>query len=60
NRFLASGMCEDSESLFVKFFRGLAMKFLLVIRRLAWGWPLAVSQEEHLSYCVGSPWALAS
>ena len=25
------------------------------IRRRALGWPLAVSQEEHLSYCVGSP-----
>ena len=25
------------------------------IRRRALGWPLTVSQEEHLSYCVGSP-----
>ena len=25
------------------------------IRRLALGWPLAISQEEHLSYGVGSP-----
>jgi|GEM_PF-4445103 len=28
-------------------------------RRLALGWPLALSQEEHLSYCVGSPLAPA-
>ena len=25
------------------------------IRRLALGWPLAVSQENRLSYCIGSP-----
>ena len=24
-------------------------------RHRALGWPLAASQEEHLSYCVGSP-----
>ena len=31
------------------------MKLLLVIRRPALGWPLAISQKEHLSYGVGSP-----
>jgi len=36
----------------------LGMKPLLVIRRLALGWPLALCQEERLSYGVGSPWAL--
>ncbi len=31
------------------------MKLLLVIRRPALGWPLAVNQEARLSYGVGSP-----
>ncbi len=31
---------------------------LLGRRRRALGWPLAISQEEHLSYGIGSPLAL--
>ncbi|MFP3386884.1 hypothetical protein, partial [Tritonibacter sp. SIMBA_163] len=31
------------------------VEFALNIRRRALGWPLAISQEEHLSYCIGSP-----
>ncbi len=27
----------------------------VAIRRRALGWPLAISQEEHLSYGIGSP-----
>ncbi len=33
-------------------------EFNLNSRRRALGWPLAVSQEERLSYGVGSPLAL--
>jgi len=33
--------------------------FVIMEGRLpAWGWPLAISQEERLSYGIGSPWAL--
>ena len=28
---------------------------LLVLRRRTLGWPLAISQEERLSYSIGSP-----
>ena len=34
---------------------GVCFKLHLTIRRPALGWPLAISQGEHLSYCVGSP-----
>ncbi len=30
-------------------------EYHLASRRRALGWPLAVSQEEHLSYGIGSP-----
>jgi len=36
----------------------LGMKLLVAIRRPALGWPLAISQEERLSYGIGSPWVL--
>ena len=52
------GNIEDIEGLLVELFRGFEWCFVLTIRRPALGWPLAVSQEEHLSYCVGSPLAL--
>jgi len=48
---------KDSKKFIVYLFR-LLFKLLLNTRRLALGWPLAVSQEEHLSYCFGSPLAL--
>ena len=31
------------------------LEFHVGSRRRALGWPLTVSQEERLSYCVGSP-----
>ncbi|MGB6778023.1 MAG: hypothetical protein WBE33_04580, partial [Planococcus citreus] len=48
---------EASESLLVELFLPL-FEFRLSSRRRALGWPLAVSQEGHLSYCVGSPLSL--
>jgi len=45
---------KDSGSLDVELFL-LLFEFRLSSRRRALGWPLAASQEEHLSYCVGSP-----
>ncbi len=33
----------------------MLIKHLIELRHPAWGWPLAISQEEHLSYDVGSP-----
>ena len=47
-----------SESFGVKIFGGDWIEHRHVSRRRALGWPLARSQEEHLSYCIGSPLAL--
>ena len=48
---------EDSECLRVELFR-FSVLCHQGSRLLALGWPLAMSQKDHLSHCVGSPLAL--
>ena len=52
-----SSVCENSEDFRVELFRA-SHYFYINSRRPALGWPPAVSQEECLSHCIGSPLAL--